>query len=77
MFLEHAPQRQRRAIRRYLTKDDLRQRYGWKSIISVDRAWQVYQTLPPPTIYQGRRPLWDEAILERHDKEHRFKNSHK
>jgi hypothetical protein len=56
-----------RKPRRYLSKFDLRARYGWKSSISVDRAWKEYHTLPPPTTYRGRFPLWDEAILDRHD----------
>jgi hypothetical protein len=69
-----APQRQRSAVRstRYLTKEDVRIRYGWVSKISVDRAWQVYKTLPKPTIYQGRRPLWNEAVLDAFDVEHAF-----
>jgi hypothetical protein len=67
MSLEHAPQRQRRAATRYLTKNDVRARYGWKTTISVDRAWQVYGTLLPPTTYQGRHPLWAEHLLDAHD----------
>jgi hypothetical protein len=68
MSIEYAPQRQRRAApTRYLTKDLVRQRYCWKSKISVDRAWQVYGTLPPPTTYQGRHPLWAEHLLDAHD----------
>jgi hypothetical protein len=53
--------------RRYLRKVDLMARYGWKVAISVDRAWKEYHTLPPPTIYRTRFPLWDEAILDAHD----------
>jgi hypothetical protein len=77
MLLEHSPQRQAhtRKLRRYLTKRDLCQRYGWKTPLSVDRAWKQYGTLPPPTIHQGRRPLWDEAILDRHDAKRRFANA--
>jgi hypothetical protein len=69
MSLEPAPQRQRRAnhVIRYLTKDDVRIRYGWASKISVDRAWQRYRTLPAPTLFQGRRPLWDARTLDAHD----------
>jgi hypothetical protein len=67
MSLEHAPQRQRRAATRYLTKNDVRARYGWKTTISVDRAWKEYGTLPPPTTYRGRHPLWAEHVLEEHD----------
>jgi hypothetical protein len=58
--------------RRYLTKDAVRERYGWASKISVDRAWQVYGTLPPPTLYQGNRPIWAEHILDQHDEARRF-----
>jgi hypothetical protein len=64
MTLKHAPSRKQR---RYLRKIDLCARYGWKVTLSVDRAWQVYKTLPPPTLYQGRRPLWDADILDAHD----------
>jgi hypothetical protein len=67
MSIEHAPQRQRQVLRRYLTKNDVRARYGWKTTISVDRAWQKYGTLPPPTTYQGRHPLWAEHALDEHD----------
>jgi hypothetical protein len=69
-----APSRQRPAAKstRYLTKEDVRIRYGWASKISVDRAWQVYKTLPKPTIYQGRRPLWALDVLDQHDAEHAF-----
>jgi hypothetical protein len=49
---------------RYLTKDDIRVRRRWKSKISVDRAWKEYGTLPPPTIWNGRFPLWSEDILD-------------
>jgi hypothetical protein len=52
---------------RYLRKLDLRARYGWKSSISVDRAWKQYHTLPPPTTWRGRFPLWAEHILDAHD----------
>src|SRR6516225_4283227 len=67
MSLEHAPQRQRRAATRYLTKNDVRARYGWKTTISVDRAWKEYDTLPPPTTYQGKHPLWAEHVLDERD----------
>jgi hypothetical protein len=69
-----APSRQRPAAKstRYLTKEDVRIRYGWASKISVDRAWQRFRTLPAPTIYQGRRPLWDEAVLDAHDAARKF-----
>jgi hypothetical protein len=57
------PSRARKPSRRYLTKRDLCQRYGWKTPLSVDRNWKKYKTIPAPTLYQGRRPLWDEATV--------------
>ncbi len=77
MSLEHAPARQHRANNstRYLTKDNVRSRYGWKSKISVDRAWKEYRTLPPPDLYQGRRPLWGEKTLDAHDAAHKFNDT--
>jgi hypothetical protein len=63
---------QRRQSKRYLTKEDVRQRYGWASKISVDRAWQIYGSLPKPDLYMARRPLWSEARLDAHDADHRF-----
>jgi hypothetical protein len=65
MSVEQAPQRAR--LRRYLTKNDVRQRYGWKTVVSVDRAVKIYGTLPLPTTYQGRHPLWAEHLLDAHD----------
>jgi hypothetical protein len=53
-----------RKPRQYLTKDDVRKRRGWKSKISVDRGWKEYGTLPPPTIWSGKYPLWAEDILD-------------
>jgi hypothetical protein len=64
---EEYRQRQPRKQKRYLRKSDLCIRYGWKTPLSVDRAHKLYHTLSPPTIYQGRHPLWDEAILDAHD----------
>jgi hypothetical protein len=64
--------RARRPLRRFLTKRDLQDRYRWKTPLSIDRAWRLYGTLPPPTLYQGRRPLWAEDILDQHDADHRF-----
>jgi hypothetical protein len=56
-----------RKPRRYLWKHDVRVRYGWKATLSVDRAWQKYRTLPPPSTWQSRSPLWDEATLDAWD----------
>jgi hypothetical protein len=58
---------ERRGARRYLRKAEIAARYGWQSTLSVDRAWKEYKTLPPPTFYRGRFPLWDEAILDQFD----------
>jgi len=65
MSIEHAP----RKPRRYLTKDDVRIRRRWKTKISVDRAWREYKTLPPPTIWNGRFPLWAEDVLDAFESE--------
>jgi hypothetical protein len=67
-----ASPRLQRKPRRYLTKFNVRDRYGWKTSISVDRAWRRFKTLPKPTLYHGRRPLWAEDILDRWDQAHRF-----
>jgi hypothetical protein len=64
-----------RKPRRYLRKSDLCLRYGWKAGLSVDRNWKEYGTIPPPTIYRGRFPLWDEAILDAWDAERAFEAS--
>ena len=56
-----------RQPRRYLRKTDLCIRYGWKTTLSVDRAWKLYGSLPPPTTWQVRSPLWAEDILDAHD----------
>jgi hypothetical protein len=61
-----------RKPKRYLTKPEVARRYGWKAGSSVDRGWRVYGSIPPPTIYQGRRPLWAEDILDAHDAAHAF-----
>jgi hypothetical protein len=45
----------------------VRQRYAWRSRLSVDRAWRQYLTLPPPTTWQGKHPLWREDLLDAHD----------
>jgi len=64
--------RLRKPPRRYLTKRDLQQRYSWKTPLSVDRNWKTYGTIPPPTIRIGRKPLWREDLLDKHDAAHRF-----
>jgi hypothetical protein len=49
--------------RRYLRRKHLRERYGWESERSVDRAIRDGR-LPPPDLIQGRFPLWDEYKLD-------------
>jgi hypothetical protein len=61
--------------RRYLRRQDVRVRYGWQAVLSVDRAWKEYKTLPPPTTYQGRNALWDEAVLDALDAAHALPDS--
>jgi hypothetical protein len=55
-----------RKLRRYLRKKHLRDRYGWESDKSVDRATKDGR-LPPPDTYNGRFPLWSEETLDAHD----------
>jgi hypothetical protein len=69
---EEHRQQQPRKQRRYLRKSDLCARYGWKAPLSVDRAWKVYGSIPPPTLYRSRFPLWDEAILDEWDAKRAF-----
>jgi hypothetical protein len=64
-----------RKSRRYLRKSDVRVRYGWKSNLSVDRAWMKYHTIPEPTIYQSRAPLWAEEVLDKFDDARRHEAS--
>src|SRR5262249_3591469 len=56
-----------RKPRRFLTKRDLCTRYNWKTPLSVDRNWKIYKTIPGPTRFLGRKPLWDEEILDQWD----------
>ena len=55
-----------RKLRRYLRKKHLRDRYGWESDKSVDRATKDGR-LPPPDTYNGRFPLSSEETLDAHD----------
>jgi hypothetical protein len=52
--------------RRYLRKKAVRDRYGYQSERSVDRAVKDGR-IPPPDIYQARFPLWAEETLNAHD----------
>jgi hypothetical protein len=72
-FAEHERRaRQPRKPKRFLRKSDLCLRYGWKAGLSVDRNWKEYGTIPPPTRYVSRFPVWDEEVLDRWDAEHAF-----
>lgn len=57
-----------RKVRCYLRKKQVRDRYGYESDRSIDRA-VAQNRLPPPDIYQGRFPLWSEETLDDHDAE--------
>jgi hypothetical protein len=48
-------------------KRQVRDRYGWKSDRSVDRAWREYKTIPPPDFYIGPFPVWTNETLDAHD----------
>jgi hypothetical protein len=52
--------------KRYLRKKAVRDRYGYMSDRSVDRAVQEGR-IPPPDIYQSRFPLWGVDTLDAHD----------
>jgi hypothetical protein len=52
--------------KRYLTKGDVALRYANCTKRTVDRMVERGE-LPPPAFYQGRFPLWDEAVLDAHD----------
>jgi hypothetical protein len=52
--------------KRYLRKKAVRDRYGYESERSVDRAVRDGR-LPGPTLYQARFPLWAEDTLDAHD----------
>ena len=60
MIKDHTPSR------RYLRKKAVRDRYGYESERSVDRAVKDGR-IPPPDIYQARFPLWAEETLNEHD----------
>ena len=54
----------------YLRKSQVMIRYGICHARSLERAWQADPPkIPPPTIFRGRIPLWDEAVLDEHDAE--------
>jgi hypothetical protein len=56
--------------KRYLRKSQVMDRYGYRNARSVERAWQADPPrIPPPTLFRGRIPLWEEAVLDEHDAE--------
>ena len=57
---------ERTPSKRYLRKKAVRDRYGYQSERSVDRAVKDGR-IPPPDIYQSRFPLWREDSLDSHD----------
>jgi hypothetical protein len=65
--MKHDQSAPTRAPKRYLDNRGVRARYGWRSSLSVARAWKVYGTLRPPSLYRGRHPLWDEQVLDEDD----------
>jgi hypothetical protein len=71
---DHRQQKPRKQ-KRYLRKVQVALRYGWQTTMSVDRGWKVYRTIPPPSIYHGRIPLWDEEALDEYDAAHAFEAS--
>jgi hypothetical protein len=58
---EHRP-------KRYLRKKAVAKRYGNVHERSIARMIEDGR-LPPPDLYNGRFPLWDEATLDAHDRE--------
>jgi predicted site-specific integrase-resolvase len=54
-----------RKPRRYLRIADLCTRYHC-SRMTIAR-WIENGTLPPPSTRFGKSPLWNEAVLDRHD----------
>jgi hypothetical protein len=50
----------------YLRRHDLAERYRCTDR-NID-LWVRAGRLPQPTLLYGRTPLWDEAILDKHDR---------
>lgn len=71
---EEHRQQQPRKQKRYLRKRDLCERYNWKTPLSVDRNWKIYGTIPPPSLFRGRFPLWLESVLDEWDAAHQFES---
>jgi hypothetical protein len=63
-------------MKRYLRKKQLRERYGRDNDRYVERAVKDGR-LPKPTMFQGKTPLWDEAILDAHDRRCAVERSNK
>jgi hypothetical protein len=56
-----------RKSKKYLRKKAVAKRYGDVNERSIPRM-VADGRLPPPTIFNGRFPLWDEAELDAHDR---------
>jgi hypothetical protein len=56
-----------RRSRTYLRKKGVAKRYGNVDVRTVERMVDDGR-LPPPDLYSGRFPLWDENNLDAHDK---------
>jgi hypothetical protein len=54
--------------RRLLSSRAVGQRYGGKSTRTIKRWWQQ-GVIPPPDQTIKNRHYWDEAALDRHDRE--------
>jgi predicted DNA-binding transcriptional regulator AlpA len=54
--------------RRYLRKRQVQERYNLRSPKTID-DWVKRGILPPP-LRKGRTVLWDEGLLDRHDRRH-------
>jgi hypothetical protein len=53
-------------MKRYARRHDLAERYRCTDR-NIDLMVRDHR-LPQPTLYRGRVPLWDEAMLDEHDR---------
>jgi predicted DNA-binding transcriptional regulator AlpA len=61
--------------KRYLTAGQLRERYGGRSHMWIERRLQDDPTFPKPTKF-GRLRFWDEAALEKWERSHAAEAAH-
>jgi hypothetical protein len=59
---------QQKRSKRYLQTRDLADRYGVNKK-TIERMW-IDGRLPPPTLRSARTLLWDEELVEQHEREH-------